>query len=116
MSWSPFSSSAHGGGREGMGGGGRHSPFRHIFSQSLILAFFFFFFLNSIHPLKTTTYEVAKCFLGVMAVAEISRECLRLAVKTTEKEKSHTQVLKPHFALNGCTFHFKNILEASVSK
>lgn len=48
--------------RRGMGGGGRHSPFRHIFSQSLILAFLLFFFSNSIHPLKTTTYEVAKCF------------------------------------------------------
>lgn len=58
------------GGREGMGDGGRHSPFRHIFSQSLIFAFlllllvvfFCFFFLNSIPPLKTITYEVAKCF------------------------------------------------------
>merc|ERR1712035_165839 len=30
-------------GGEGMGGGGRHSPFRHIFSQSLILAFLLFF-------------------------------------------------------------------------
>lgn len=60
---------------ERYGGGGRHSPFRHIFSQSLILAFLLFLFFNSIHPLKITTYEVAKCFLGVMAVAEI--KCLK---------------------------------------
>lgn len=47
---------------EGMGDGGRHSPFRHIFSQSLIFAFLPLSFLNSIPPLKTITYEVAKCF------------------------------------------------------
>lgn len=82
MSCSAFSSSAREearqagreAGREGGdGGGGRHSPFRHIFSQSLIFAFFLF--LKTVYtPLRTTTYEVANFFffLGVMAVAVVN--------------------------------------------
>lgn len=87
MSWSPFS--AHGRGEEGREGWGRDmgegadtvplgtfSP-----SLSFLLSFFLFLFFNSIHPLKITTYEVAKCFLGVMAVAEIKCLKSRLTVK-----------------------------------
>lgn len=73
---------------EGWGRGQTQVPLG-TFSPSLS------FLLNSIHPLKITTYEVAKCFLcvcvcvgvfllfflGVMAVAEISRKCLRLTAK-----------------------------------
>lgn len=50
-------------GREGGdGGGGRHSPFRHIFSQPLILFLFLFIYLTVYTLRKTTTLEVAKCF------------------------------------------------------
>lgn len=87
MSWSPFSSSAHGGregGREGEDGGmgegadtvplGTFSP-SLSFSLSFFLLFFrsFFFFFKQYTPFENNHIRGSQMFLGVMAVAEISR-------------------------------------------